>query len=85
MLKERIEKYLPHKSSKKDFHIGLIYKRFAFLKMLEHHKKQQKNHEQFLWGNKQPSNVNSNTTVNPKSFKSKFKDTNYNNNEALYD
>lgn len=44
------EKYLPLKSSGKDFDLDKAYKRFAFLKKLEQHKKQQQSYEHFLRG-----------------------------------
>ncbi|KAK3754178.1 hypothetical protein QZH41_020604, partial [Actinostola sp. cb2023] len=44
------DRYLPLKSSGKDFDLDQAYKRFAFLKMIEQHKKKQQNYEHILRG-----------------------------------
>lgn len=44
------ERYLSLKSTGKDFDLDKAYKRFAFLKRLEQHKKHQQSYEQFLRG-----------------------------------
>jgi hypothetical protein len=43
-------KFLPLQSSGKDFDLDRAYKRFAFLKSLEYHKKTQRDYEQILHG-----------------------------------
>lgn len=43
-------KFLPLQSSGKDFDLDRAYKRFAFLKSLEYHKKTQRDYEQILRG-----------------------------------
>lgn len=53
--------YLPLKSSRKDFNLELAYKRFAFLRTLEQHKKKQQAYEHFLRGQTADAESNSET------------------------